>query len=143
MRFLLDTCIISELVRPRPATGVVSWLRAQQEEHLFLSVITLGEIRKGIERLTEGRKRLRLESWLDCDLKSRFAGRWLPVDEEVAERWGLTTAQCAVRGTALPVLDGLLAATALVHGMTLVTRDTGDMKSTGVSLLNPWDPEDP
>ena len=139
MKYLLDTCVVSELVRPRPDPSVVAWVRNQQEEHLFLSVLTLGELRKGIQRLPDSHKRVRLENWLDADLKLRFAGRWLPVDEEVAERWGLVTADAVRRGAVVPVLDGLIAATALVHGMTVVTRNTADIHSTGVLFLNPWE----
>ena len=139
MRYLLDTCVVSELTRPRPAPGVVHWVRSQQEEHLFLSVLTLGELRRGIERLPDSRKRLRLENWFDRDLKLRFSGRCLVVDEEVCERWGFITARAAECGTVVPVLDGLIAATALVHGMTVVTRNTADVSDTGVLLLNPWE----
>ncbi len=138
MRYLLDTCTISEFVRPQPTPSVTEWLRNQQEEHLYLSVLTLGELRKGIARLTDGRRRLRLENWLDRDLKLRFAGRWLTVDEEVAERWGLATAQAAARGVVLPSIDGLIAATALVHGMTVVTRNAADMAAAGALISNPW-----
>lgn len=138
MRYILDTCTISELVRPQPSPAVTDWVDSQQEEHLYLSVLTLGELRKGVERLTDGRRRLRLENWLDSDLKLRFAGRWLPVDEEVAERWGLVTAQAAARGAVLPTTDGLIAATALVHGMTVVTRNATDMAAAGALVLNPW-----
>lgn len=138
MRYLLDTCVISELVRPKPEKPVVDWIHGQQEEHLYLSVMTLGEIRKGIERLADNRKRIRLGTWLDRDLKLRFTGRWLSVDNETAERWGLITADLLKRGIQVPVIDGLIAATALVHGMTLVTRNTRDVQETGVLFLNPW-----
>ena len=139
MKYLLDTCAISELVRPKPAASVVEWVRHQQEEHLFLSVLTLGELRKGIDRLPDSRKRVRLENWLDGDLKLRFAGRWLRVDEEVAERWGLMASAAFHRGIQVPVLDGLIAATALVHGMTVVTRNTRDIQVTGALVFNPWE----
>lgn len=139
MKYILDTCAISELVRPRPSPVLVDWIRNQQEEHLFLSVLTLGELRKGMERLTDGRRRRSLENWLDRDLKLRFAGRWLAIDEEVAERWGLVTAQAAAHGAVLPTLDGLIAATALVHGMTVITRNTADMAAAGALVLNPWE----
>jgi toxin FitB len=139
VKYLLDTCVVSELVRPKSDPAVVAWVRSQQEEHLFLSVLTLGELRKGIQRLPDSRKRIRLENWLDRDLKLRFAGRWLTVDEEVAERWGLVTAAALRRGVGVPVLDGLIAATALVRGMTVVTRNTVDIRSTGVLFLNPWE----
>lgn len=139
MRYILDTCAISELVRPKPSPAVADWIRNQQEEHLFLSVLTLGELRKGIERLADGQRRRKLENWLDRDLRLRFTGRWLPIDEEVAERWGLVTAQAAARGAVLPSLDGLIAATALVHGMTVITRNTADMAAAGALVLNPWE----
>jgi toxin FitB len=139
VRYLLDTCVVSELTRLHPAPGVVDWVRSQQEEHLFLSVLTLGELRRGIERLPDSRKRRRLENWFDRDLKLRFSGRCLVIDEEVCERWGFITARAAKGGTAVPVLDGLIAATALVHGMTVVTRNTADVSATGVLLLNPWE----
>ena len=139
MRYILDTCTISEVVRPQPSSAVVEWVQRQQEEQLYLSVLTLGELRKGVARLADGRRRLRLENWLDCDLKLRFAGRWLQVDEDVAERWGLVTAQVAARGAVLPTIDGLIAATALVHGMTVVTRNSADMAASGALVLNPWE----
>jgi len=138
MRYLLDTCVVSELVRPAPIQNLVDWVNRQQEERLFMSVLTLGELRKGINRLTGGARRVRLEEWLDSDLRLRFAGRWLPVDEEIAECWGLITANVASQGLALPVIDGLIAATALIHGMTVVTRNASDMQGTGVSVMNPW-----
>jgi toxin FitB len=138
MKYLLDTCVVSELIRPAPLKSLVDWINSQQEEHLFMSVLTLGEIRKGIDRLPEGVKRTRLENWLDTDLRLRFAGRWLPVDEEASERWGLISANADSLGTGLPVIDGLIAATALVHGMTVVTRNVADLRSTGVPIFNPW-----
>jgi len=138
LKYLLDTCVVSELVRMVPSKGVVDWIRSQQEERLFMSVLTLGELRKGIGRLAEGAMRTRLENWLDGDLRLRFAGRWLAVDEEVAERWGLVAATAEGRGLTLPVIDGLIAATALVHGMTVVTRNDVDMRAADVPLVNPW-----
>lgn len=138
MRYLLDTCLISELVRARPHAAVPAWIDAQQESHLFLSVLTLGELRKGVERLEDGARRSRLANWLDGDLKVRFSGRLLPVDEDVAERWGIVTADAVAKGVAVPVVDGLIAATALVHGMTVVTRNVDDMQAAGVPVFNPW-----
>ncbi len=140
MKFLLDTCVVSELVRPAPLAALVDWINNQPEERLFMSVLTLGELRKGIDRLPEGAKRTRLEIWLDSDLRIRFAGRWLPVDEEVAERWGLIAANTMSKGLTLPVIDGLIAATALTHGMTVVTRNAADMAGTEVPIFNPWQP---
>lgn len=138
MKYLLDTCLISELVRKEPAGNVVAWVRAQQERHMFLSVLTIGELRKGIERMPEGRKRMKLVNWLDTDLKLRFSGRLLPIDEEIAERWGLLCAAANAKGASVPVLDGLIAATALVHGMTVVTRNVKDIHPTGALVCDPW-----
>lgn len=139
MNFILDTCVVSELTRQKPHRAVVDWLLAQEETRLYLSVITIGEIRKGIERLPDSRKRKRIEAWLNKELRLRFTGRFLPVSEEVAERWGLESARALQKGRPLPVIDGLIAATALVHGMTVVTRNTEDISHINVQLLNPWD----
>ena len=101
--------------------------------------MTLGEIRRGIASLPQSRRRATLEAWLDKDLNARFEGRILPVDQDVAERWGLLTAAARTAGRVLPVIDGLLAATALEHNLTLVTRDTGQIPSLGVAVFNPWE----
>ncbi len=139
MNFLLDTCVISELTRPKPDQRVVRWIHSELEAKLYLSVLTIGEIRKGIERLQVSHKRSQIEAWLNRDLRLRFSGRIVSVDDEVAERWGLESARAQQSGRPLPVIDGLLAATGLVHGMTVVTRNTEDMQQTGVRLLNPWE----
>jgi toxin FitB len=136
--FLLDTNIISELVKPRPEASVATWIEGTDESLLHLSVLTLGEIRRGIAALPQSRRRAILEAWLDKDLRARFEGRILTIDQEVADRWGLLTATARHNGLALPVIDGLLAATALEHNLTLVTRDTGQIPSMGVEVFNPW-----
>lgn len=135
--FLLDTNVISELVRPRPEPRVKAWVAATDENLLYLSVLTLGEIRRGIASLKEASRRVALEAWLDSDLALRFAGRILPIDQGVADRWGRLAAQAGPRAP-LPVIDGLLAATALHHNLALVTRNISDVKATGVPLFNPW-----
>lgn len=140
MRYLLDTCLLSELIKPRPDPWVIAWVGLQNESQLYLSVLTLGELRKGVERLKDGRKRVRLAQWLDGELKPRFAGRLLAVDEDVVERWGIVCAQANARGLAVPVIDGLIAATALVHGMTVVTRNVSDIQVSGAQVFNPWSP---
>lgn len=140
MRYLLDTCLLSELVKPRPDPSVITWVSQQNESQLFLSVLTLGELRKGVERLKDGRKRVRLAQWLEGELKPRFAGRLLAVDEDVAEQWGIVSAQASARGLALPVMDGLISATALVHGLTVVTRNVSDIQASGAQVFNPWSP---
>jgi len=137
--FLLDTNIISELVKPKPEANVTEWVENTDESLLYLSVLTLGEIRRGIAALPESRRRATLEAWLDKDLRARFEGRILAIDQEVADRWGLLTAAARNSGIVLPVIDGLLAATALEHNLTLVTRDTGQIPSMGVVVFNPWE----
>ena len=136
--FLLDTNIVSELVKPKPEANVTEWIENTDESLLYLSVLTLGEIRRGIAALPQSRRRATLEAWLDEDLRARFEGRILVIDQEVADRWGLLTAAARHSGTVLPVIDGLLAATALEHNLTLVTRDTGQIPSMGVTVFNPW-----
>lgn len=137
--FLLDTNIISELVKPKPEANVTEWVENTDESLLYLSVLTLGDIRRGIAALPQSRRRATLEAWLDKDLRTRFEGRILVIDQEVADRWGLLTAAARNIGIVLPVIDGLLAATALEHNLTLVTRDTGQIPSMGVAVFNPWE----
>lgn len=137
--FLLDTNIISELVKPKPEANVTEWVENTDESLLYLSVLTLGEIRRGIAALPQSRRRATLEAWLDKELRARFEGRILVIDQEVADRWGLLTAAARNSGIVLPVIDGLLAATALEHNLTLVTRDTGQIPSMGVAVFNPWE----
>jgi toxin FitB len=133
--WLLDTNVISELARPAPNPVVAQWLMAHEDE-LFLSVLTLGELQKGISSLVDSRRRRRLTSWLDREIRPWFAARLLPVDERVAVRWGRLQAQV---GQPLPAIDSLIAATALEHGLTLATRNTQDMARMGASLFNPWE----
>jgi len=140
--FLLDTNVVSELIKPRPALSVVKWVDSTDENLLFLSVLTLGEIRKGIAGLVKRARRGALETWLETSLRPRFAGRILPVDEAVADRWGVITAAAAAAGTPVPVIDGLLAATALQHNLTLVTRNAADVARTGALVLNPFVKDD-
>lgn len=135
--FLLDTNVISELVRPAPEVKVRAWVAATDESLLYLSVLTLGEIRKGFAALKDVSRRVRLEAWLDSDLVVRFAGRILTIDQAVADRWGRLCAKAEPRSP-LPMIDGLLAATALHHNLTLVTRNTKDVEVTGATLFNPW-----
>ena len=137
--FLLDTNVISELIKPRPEANVTAWIEGTDESLLYLSVLTLGEIRRGIATLAQSRRRASLEAWLDKDLRSRFEDRILTIEHEVADRWGLLTATARNSGIVLPVIDGLLAATALEHNLTFVTRDTGQIPSMGVAVFNPWE----
>jgi len=137
--FLLDTNCVSELVRPKPQPQVLDWFEVSDERLLYLSVLTLGEIRKGLTDLPQGKRRTRLETWLEVELRARFSGRLLPIDEQVADRWGHLAAQAKRNGRPLAVIDGLLAATAVHHNLTLVTRNIGDFAEMQVPLLNPWE----
>jgi len=138
MRYLVATCVLSELVKKRPLGQVVAWVREQDELSLYVSVVTFGELEKGLAKLPDGKRRLMLRSWVDHDLRRRFAGRILTFDYETACRWGELTGKAEKEGTPIPVLDGQLAATALIHGMTLVTRNSDDVAPSGVPTLNPW-----
>jgi toxin FitB len=136
--FLLDTNCISESVRAKPDPRVLQWLAAADESVLYLSVLTLGEIRKGVASLPQSRRRTLLETWLEVDLKLRFAGRILSIDVSIADRWGLLAATAKRKGAPLSAIDGLLAATALHHNLTLVSRNEDDFAATPVPILNPW-----
>lgn len=138
MSFLLDTSVLSELVRKMPHPGVVDWLSHQDEDSLFLSVLTLGELEKGVSKLRPSVRRDRLRSWLTGDLAARFAGRVLPIDALVASRWGTLSGEAEKRGTPLPVIDSLIAATALVHGFAVVTHNVEDFERCGVDWIDPW-----
>jgi len=138
--FLLDTNVISELLKPRPEPKVTTWLDSTDEELIFLSVLTIGEIRKGINLHPDPVGRAKLESFLASAVRTRFDGRILPVDSSVAERWGLLTAKAKTeKNHTLPVIDGLFAATAQHHNLTLVTRNAKDVACTGIQLFNPWE----
>jgi predicted nucleic acid-binding protein len=137
--FLLDTNCISELIRPRPEQRVLDWVDAADESLLYLSVLTVGEIRKGLAELAQSKRRTQLETWLEVDLRARFAGRILPIDGPVADRWGQLAGDAKRRGQTLAVIDGLLAASALQHNLTVVSRNTSDFVHTRVSVLNPWE----
>jgi len=136
--FLLDTNCISELLRPKPEPRVVEWIETVDESILYLSVLTLGEIRKGLTGQPQGKRKTRIESWLEVELRARFAGRIVPIDTAIADRWGLISTEAKRRGKVLPVIDGLLAATALHLNLTVVTRNANDFEASQVQVLNPW-----
>jgi predicted nucleic acid-binding protein len=121
----------------QPDRRVAEWITSIDEEFLFLSVLTLGEIRKGLEALPRVKRRAGLEAWL-ADLKIRFAGRLLPIDDAVADRWGVLAAQARREGKTLSVIDGLLGATALHFDLTIVTRNVSDFSVGQVPTINPW-----
>lgn len=118
---------------------MLAWLDATDERTLYLSVLTLGEIRKGIMTLAEGKRRAQLDLWLEIDLRNRFARRILPVDDAVADRWGILTGTMKRQGKPMPAVDAMLAATAIHHKLTVVSRNVADFKNAEVSLFNPWE----
>ena len=138
MSFLLDTAVVSELVRKSPSAPVLEWIAGQDEASLYLSVLTIGELEKGIARLPASARRSRLLSWVRRDLVERFGGRLLPIDARTAARWGAITGESERRGRPLPVIDCLIAATALLHGFTVATRNVGDFERCGAACVNPW-----
>ncbi|MCC6897495.1 MAG: type II toxin-antitoxin system VapC family toxin [Polyangiaceae bacterium] len=137
MGFLLDTCVVSEVWRATPNGGVIDWLQGSAEDELFMSVLSLGELKKGIEKLPSGKKKQKLLVGYGA-LRSRFSARMLGVTDLVAERWGALSAEASLSGRHLHVVDGLVAATALVFGLTVVTRNVSDFAMTSVPLVNPW-----
>lgn len=139
MSFLLDTCVLSELVRPNPSPTVLTWVGEADEEALFLSVITIGELEKGIAKPPASAKRTRLERWLRKDLAERFGPRVLPIDVAVAAQWGALTGESEQRGQPLPVIDSLIAATSLEHDLSVVTRNSADFERCGARCINPWE----
>ena len=134
MSFLIDTCVLSELVKPRPARQISGWFDATPPDTLFVSVLTLGEIRKGIEKLPDGRRRATIVAWLATELPAWFEDRVLSIDAGVADEWGRLMA----RPGNIPAIDGLIAASALRYRLAVVTRNEVDFAATGVDLLNPW-----
>ncbi len=137
--FLLDTNTPSELMRSRPDPRIVRWVRVQPDKSLYLSVITIGELRKGFTILPASDRRTRLEEWFDNNLLPLFAGRILPVTRVIADHWGISEGERRRQGRPLNTADGLIAATALEHNLSLVTRNVRDYANLGVALFNPWE----
>ena len=135
MSYLLDTNVISELRRKLPDQGVVEWFSQRPASTLYLSVLTLGELRKGVERLTDKKRRGLLLDWLETELPAFFSGRILSIDEPVADCWGKIVAGV---GRPVPAVDSLRAATAIQHGLSLVTRNSRDFMGFGLEVINPW-----
>lgn len=139
MKYLLDTCLISELVKKEPNAAVVGWLDEQDEQTLFLSVLNLGELQKGISKLPDGAKKDELQAWVALDLVERFTGRILDIDLETALCWGRIQGESEQAGLKLPVMDSLIAATAAAHSLIVVTRNVKDIERCGVRVCNPWE----
>jgi predicted nucleic acid-binding protein len=136
--FLLDTNVLSEIPRPQPERLVLEWINMLAEDRSFVSVLSLGELRRGTALLVESRQRRKLEQWLEDEVVPGFAGRVLPVTAQVADLWGTLSAERQLRGVPLSVADGLIAATAVVHGLTLATRNEKDFRGLGLTVVNPW-----
>lgn len=135
MSYLIDTNVLSELVRAKPDAAVLHWFSNTPDDALFLSALTLGEIRKGVEKMADIKRREKLRLWLEHDLRDWFGARILPVGPEVADHWGRLLAQV---GRPVPAIDSLLAATALHHDLRLVTRNIKDFDYAGLEVVNPW-----
>jgi len=135
MSYLLDTNVLSELVRLKPSPCVISWFDQVPDESLFISVLTLGEIRKGVELIALGKRKEKLRVWLEHSLPDWFENRILPIDLSVSEQWGYL--QAAAKRP-IPAIDSLIAATAMHHGLRLVTRNEKDFNYSGLEVINPW-----
>ncbi len=138
MSFLLDTNVVSEWTKPKPNAGVIEWLAEADEDEVFLSIVTFAELRHGIERLPASARRRRLDAWLTGEMPLRFEGRIIGVDGAIADEWGRVVARGEARGRPIHAMDALIAATAQIHDLTLVTRNTPDFERAVKSLLNPW-----
>jgi len=138
MIYLLDTCVISELIKVNSCSNVVNWIDSKDEEGLFLSVITIGEIEKGITKLEDSKRKTRIEKWLMEKLLMRFKDRIIPLDINILLKWGQMTADLEKKGKKMSSIDSLIAATALEKDLTLVTRNVRDFENSGVEIINPW-----
>jgi tRNA(fMet)-specific endonuclease VapC len=138
MSYLLDTCVLSDLVAHAPHPGLLEWIDGVDEAKLYLSVITIGEIQKGIKKIEASKRKQALSEWLADDLLVRFGGRILSIDTEAIFAWGTLVADLEQGGRPMPAMDSLIAATALQNGLTLVTRNEADFSGSGVPVLNPW-----
>jgi predicted nucleic acid-binding protein len=136
--FLLDTNVVSEWTKPHPNPGVIEWLQHVNEDDVFLSVLTFAELRHGIERLAAGARRRRLDEWLRSELPMRFEGRIVLIDGAVADEWGRLVARRGASGHPIQAMDALIAATARVHNLTLITRNVADFSASLQAVLNPW-----
>lgn len=141
MNYILDTNVVSELVAQNPDHHVIQWVESVDPESLFLSVITIGEIKKGVEKLSSSKRKKNLIAWLEQDLLVRFREHILPIDTSVVMTWGRLLAELEKSGKPMPAIDSLLAATASDLGYTLVTRNITDFEDASINILNPWNPD--
>jgi predicted nucleic acid-binding protein len=134
---LLDTCVLSELVRPHPEPAVLDWVASRPESSLFVSAMTLAELHRGVRKLPESKRRTELTNWLE-QLELGFEGRVIPFNQDTAHAWAQMTVQAEQQGKPMAAFDSIIAATAISHGLRLVTRNVKDFAYAGVQLLNPW-----
>lgn len=138
MSFLLDTCVVSESTKLIPSGNVLRWLEGQNEQELFISVITLAELWKGIAVLGKSKRRQKLEEFFG-ETVNIFTGRIIPVEQQVAVAWGNILNEMEKNGRPIPIIDGFLVATAIAHELTFVTRNISDFVRTGIPIVNPWE----
>jgi len=138
MNYLLDTCLISELAKSEPSKKVVDWVLRENETNFYVSVLTFGELHKGIEELPESKKKEKLRIWVENELRNRFQNRIIGIDIRVSITWGKIQSIAEKKGKPMPAIDSLIAATGIAHGMMVVTRNISDMEQSGVDLFNPW-----
>lgn len=139
MKYLLDTCVISELIKKRPNKRVINLVDSNDEHDYYLSVLTFGEIHKGIEKQPDVSRKKKLHLWVENDLKERFKNKIIPIDLNVSIIWGQIQGKAESEGKPMPAIDGLIAATGLAYNLTVVTRNVADMQQSGVAVLNPWE----
>ena len=138
MNYLLDTCLISELAKSKPDKKVVDWVLSEDETRFYVSVLTFGELHKGVEKLPESKKKEELRIWIEDELKNRFQNRVIGIDMRVSILWGRIQCLAEKNGKPMPAIDALIAATGIAHDLTVVTRNAADMEQSGVKLHNPW-----
>jgi toxin FitB len=139
MNYILDTCVLSEFTRRQPDKHVVEWLNSIEEEKLYISVITVGEIQRGIERLQESHRKTELLVWMNNELLKRFATRIISVDAHTMLTWGSLTARLESSGKPMSVMDSIILASALQNNLIIATRNVADFLNSGVQLINPWE----
>jgi len=138
MKYLLDTCVISEVIKQKPSSNVIKWIKQEEESNFFISVLTIGELHKGIEKLDKSKRKDELHNWVENDLKERFCNRIINIDMPVVTMWGKIQGMTERTGKSMPAIDSLIAATGITHHLTVVTRNISDMKESGAVLYNPW-----
>ncbi len=138
MKYLLDTCVISELVKKKSNSNVIRWLESADDDSLFLSILTIGEIQKGISKLPDSNKKTFIQNWLDNDLINRFSNRIIDINIEIINIWGILIGKSESKGISIPTIDSLIGATAIAQNMTVITRNIRDIEKTGAKTLNIW-----